>query len=153
MIDKGVVVEEGNHSSLMDAQGIYFGLVQQQNVPEIEEDKQLSFKQQENIEEIQTDSIEDPNIINLTSIDNIDKKKKNSITLNMLLMNKPEWIFIIFGCLSCICNGGIQPAFGIILSKLTAVNCFFLNFYKKKLNFIEKRFFKNVMNKFKNNKF
>ncbi|CAF4385702.1 unnamed protein product, partial [Rotaria sordida] len=25
------------------------------------------------------------------------------------------------GCIACVCNGGSQPAFGVILSKLTAV--------------------------------
>ena len=39
----------------------------------------------------------------------------------MLAMNKPEWLFIVIGCVACIINGGIQPVFGIILSKLTAV--------------------------------
>ncbi|CAF1352352.1 unnamed protein product [Adineta steineri] len=34
-------------------------------------------------------------------------------------MNKPEWIFILFGCIGCICNGVIQPTMEIVLSKLT----------------------------------
>ncbi|CAF2677139.1 unnamed protein product [Rotaria sp. Silwood2] len=49
------------------------------------------------------------------------KEKKNNAPLEMLIMNKPEWPFIIVGCFSCICNGGIQPVLGIILSKLIAV--------------------------------
>ena len=39
----------------------------------------------------------------------------------MFMMNKPEWPLIFVGCIACICNGGIQPVFGIILSKLIAV--------------------------------
>ncbi|CAF1218843.1 unnamed protein product [Rotaria sp. Silwood1] len=35
-------------------------------------------------------------------------------------MNKPELCYMIFGCIACICNGGIQPAFGVILSKVVA---------------------------------
>ncbi|CAF4892140.1 unnamed protein product [Rotaria sp. Silwood1] len=53
--------------------------------------------------------------------DNEIKKKKPNTALQILIMNKPEWILIIFGCIACICNGGIQPVFGVILSKLTAV--------------------------------
>ncbi len=66
-------------------------------------------------------------------------------------MNKPEWTFIAIGCLACICNGGIQPAFGIILSKLTAVDIFSFNsnFHMKIFILINKRFFKNVINKFR----
>ncbi|CAF0798965.1 unnamed protein product [Adineta steineri] len=36
-------------------------------------------------------------------------------------MSKPEWIFVLFECIGCICNGVIQPIMGIIQSKLTAV--------------------------------
>ncbi|CAF2579229.1 unnamed protein product [Rotaria sp. Silwood2] len=39
----------------------------------------------------------------------------------MLAMNRPELTIILFACLSCICNGGIQPAFGVVLSKVIAV--------------------------------
>ncbi len=58
-------------------------------------------------------------------------------------MNKPEWTFIAIGCLACICNGGIQPAFGIILSKLTAVDIFSFNsnFHMKIFILIKKKVF------------
>lgn len=163
-----MIVEQGTHQSLIDAQGVYFGLVEQQNLPELKEKTHpINYAEQENIKIISTDHIEEeeePSSIintlfenkdNSISKDSIDKKTKNNITFQMLLMNKPEWLIIIFGCISCICNGGIQPAFGIILSKLTAVKFFFLFFYKS-MNFIQtkkKRFFKNVMNKFKKNEF
>lgn len=32
-------------------------------------------------------------------------------------LNSPEWFYILIGCLAAIINGGVQPAFGIILSK------------------------------------
>ncbi|CAF5027108.1 unnamed protein product [Rotaria sp. Silwood1] len=41
--------------------------------------------------------------------------------LTVLRMNSPEWFYIILACLACICNGGVQPAFGVILSKMIAV--------------------------------
>jgi len=46
----------------------------------------------------------------------------------MLMMNRPEWSLIVVACVACIITGGIQPVFGIILSKLTAVDffCFIL---------------------------
>ncbi|CAF1523136.1 unnamed protein product, partial [Didymodactylos carnosus] len=49
------------------------------------------------------------------------KGKKPSPSLTMLKMNRPEWLYIVFGCIGCLCNGGIQPAYGVILSKLIAV--------------------------------
>lgn len=38
-------------------------------------------------------------------------------------LNSPEWYFILIGCLAAIINGGVQPAFGIILSKSISVSC------------------------------
>jgi presenilin-like A22 family membrane protease len=46
----------------------------------------------------------------------------------MLIMNKPEWPLIIIACFACFINGAIQPVFGIILSKLIAVNFVFVRF-------------------------
>ena len=43
------------------------------------------------------------------------------------MMNKPEWILIFFACISCLISGGTQPAFGVILSKLSVVK---LNAYE-----------------------
>lgn len=37
-------------------------------------------------------------------------------------LNKPEWMFIVLGCLSAIISGGVQPAFGVILSRAIAVS-------------------------------
>ena len=39
----------------------------------------------------------------------------------MFMINRPEWLVIVLGCLVGICNGGIQPGFGVVRSKLTAV--------------------------------
>ena len=47
VMDKGEVVEEGDHESLMNARGVYFGLVEQQNLRLAEEEEQLAFEQQE----------------------------------------------------------------------------------------------------------
>lgn len=43
----------------------------------------------------------------------------------VLLMNKPEWIYIFIGCLASIATGAVQPGFAVILSKVLALfgNC------------------------------
>jgi len=51
---KGEIVEEGDHESLMRSQGTYFSLVEQQNLRLAEEEEQLVFEQQENVEIVQT---------------------------------------------------------------------------------------------------
>ncbi|CAF3084747.1 unnamed protein product [Rotaria sp. Silwood2] len=150
VMHKGNVVEEGDHESLMRARGTYFALVEQQNLRRAEEEEQLALEQRERngsivahpMEEIQLSFARKraSTIISITSsvrnalygkrknsktgesINEEDiKEKKPNAALKMLKMNKKEWIFILIGCISCLCNGGIQPAFGVVLSKLTAV--------------------------------
>jgi hypothetical protein len=41
----------------------------------------------------------------------------------MMKMNKPEWLLILIGCIASICNGGLQPATGIVMGKYISV-CF-----------------------------
>ncbi|CAF4606452.1 unnamed protein product, partial [Rotaria sp. Silwood2] len=49
------------------------------------------------------------------------KKKINFSFLKLLTLNKPEWIYILFGCITSLINGGIEPTFALILSKLVSV--------------------------------
>lgn len=37
-------------------------------------------------------------------------------------MNRPEWGYIFLGCIGSAVAGGIQPAFGVVLSKATNVS-------------------------------
>ncbi|CAF1014116.1 unnamed protein product [Rotaria sordida] len=148
VMHKGNVVEEGDHESLMRIRGTYFALVEQQNLRRAEEEEQLTIEHRESIVDHQTEDIQlgftrrrASTIVSITSsiMDALYGRRKNSTTgetviegediqvkkpnaaLKMLKMNKPEWLFIVIGCIACLCNGGIQPAFGVVLSKLTAV--------------------------------
>ena len=40
----------------------------------------------------------------------------------LMKMNAPEWKFIVLGCLSAIINGGVQPSFAVIFSKIIGVS-------------------------------
>ncbi len=46
-MNKGEVVEEGDHDTLMRSRGIYYGLVEQQNLRRAEEEEQINFERQE----------------------------------------------------------------------------------------------------------
>lgn len=39
----------------------------------------------------------------------------------LFMLNKPEWGFIIIGCIASIISGAVQPAFSIVFSKVIAV--------------------------------
>jgi hypothetical protein len=37
-------------------------------------------------------------------------------------MNRPEWGYILIGCIASVIAGGIQPAFGVVLAKAVGVS-------------------------------
>lgn len=41
--------------------------------------------------------------------------------MRILALNKPEWFYILVGCIACIVSGGANPAFSIVFSKVIAV--------------------------------
>ncbi|KAI8789977.1 multidrug resistance protein 1, partial [Biomphalaria glabrata] len=49
------------------------------------------------------------------------EKLPNAPFTRLMEMNAPEWHFIMLGCLSSIFNGGVQPAFAVIFSKILGV--------------------------------
>ncbi|CAF1223645.1 unnamed protein product [Rotaria sordida] len=153
VLDKGSVIEEGNHKTLMNARSVYYGLVEAQNLrmknndqKELENDEgdEISIDNELNRSVLISDhnkschnkSIEEDQINQKG--DQIDESQETVALLKqedyssdhysgrspffaVLRMNSPEWFYIILACLACICNGGVQPIFGIILSKVIAV--------------------------------
>lgn len=47
VMQKGEVVEEGAHDSLMEARGIYFHMVEQQSLRQAEEEEEFDFEQRQ----------------------------------------------------------------------------------------------------------
>jgi len=148
VMEKGEIVEEGNHDTLMRAKGTYFGLVEQQTLHQVEEAEELESEQEEATkillrQETNTGSIEqrprESTIISLTPSvfsalyrkkssnlgDDLDKKNeeqvKQNTTLAILRMNKPEWILIAIGCIVASLNGARDPGYSFVQTKLTIV--------------------------------
>ncbi|CAF0842431.1 unnamed protein product [Adineta steineri] len=119
----GEIIEKGNHELLMNIQSIYYNLIQKQNLHN-KQDKTNSIPEEENKQRgMNTVSLQSLKNNQNKQLEEINEKKKvrRIISSQLLRMNKPEWIFILFGCIGCICNGMIQPTMEIVLSKLTAV--------------------------------
>lgn len=118
----GEVVEKGTHKSLLRARGTYFNLVEQQNLRQIETDStpNPNFGPMK-IESTDESQSQTPSIVLPINDNDPRSEKKKHVGLTMFKMNRPEWMLIGIGCLACVINGGMQPAFGIILSKLTSV--------------------------------
>ncbi|CAF1041557.1 unnamed protein product [Rotaria sp. Silwood1] len=136
VLDKGSVIEEGNHKTLMDERGVYYGLVEAQNLHvdekdgKIDEDDDTPAIYTYDRKRTMSDHLRRGTDTSAEKIEMTDKTNQIDTTteytgpspfFTMLKMNRPELTIIIFACLSCLCNGGIQPAFGVILSKVIAV--------------------------------
>lgn len=61
-MDKGEVVEEGDHDSLMRALGTYHTLVEQQNLRRAEEEEQLAFERQESTGHVLSHQVEEDHL-------------------------------------------------------------------------------------------
>jgi ABC-type multidrug transport system ATPase subunit len=85
VMHKGEVVEEGNHESLMANRGIYFGLVEQQNLMRAEEEEQLDFERRESMEVLRVYQEEE----NRTAI--AQKRGSSAISLT------PSVIAVLYG--------------------------------------------------------
>ena len=48
--------------------------------------------------------------------------------LKVLALNKPEWYFIVIGCIASLISGAVQPAFSIVFSKAIYVRVYFGTF-------------------------
>ncbi|CAF2002613.1 unnamed protein product [Rotaria magnacalcarata] len=127
VMKKGEIVEEGDHESLMNIQGLYFNLAKQQNLRQPEEvESKLEDKDMNTL--MITDQ---PNDISIDDsydlLVNDDKnkietkEKKENTMLAILRMNKPEWILIAIGCITASIIGARDPVYCIIQTKLATV--------------------------------
>ncbi|CAF1230146.1 unnamed protein product, partial [Didymodactylos carnosus] len=123
VLDHGTLIEQGNHQSLMDTHGIYYDLIQQQQqdfdcLPSNNNDVESSSINQRNSQNL--NSVFSPlfEILNNNNKPRQNYKETHLPFLAVLKMNKPEWLYILFGCFVCLINGGLQPTHGVIISKL-----------------------------------
>ncbi|CAF4307550.1 unnamed protein product, partial [Rotaria sp. Silwood2] len=95
VIDKGMVIEEGNHETLMKRQSNYYNLVKSQ-----------AFE-----EPLETDDYQ-PQLSELTP---------DWPSLAILKLNRPEILLILTGAFTSIFNGGLEPTSSILLSEIIGV--------------------------------
>uniref|UniRef100_A0A9J8BFG7 ATP-binding cassette sub-family B member 5 n=2 Tax=Cyprinus carpio TaxID=7962 RepID=A0A9J8BFG7_CYPCA len=101
----GEIVELGTHDELMERKGIYQSLVTMQ--------------------------VRNPHLSIWIGLDHLELKHKsfrgkqekvpNVSFLTVLKLNHPEWPYIVVGVLCATINGGLEPAFSVIYSKIISV--------------------------------
>ncbi|KAH9508579.1 ATP-dependent translocase ABCB1 [Bulinus truncatus] len=121
--DKGVAVERGTHEELMAVKGIYYQLVTNQSQAKDEDEEKSAEEKQRERSLSQNGAVKDFNR-QLTNVEdkNVEKDKlPNAPFTRLMKLNAPEWHFILLGCFSSIFNGGVQPAFAVIFSRILGV--------------------------------
>uniref|UniRef100_A0AAY4AHF9 ATP-binding cassette, sub-family B (MDR/TAP), member 4 n=1 Tax=Denticeps clupeoides TaxID=299321 RepID=A0AAY4AHF9_9TELE len=126
----GSIVELGTHSELMDKKGVYHSLVTMQTL-------KSTATEGEEVEEAVPDG-KSPALSSLSehtlfrqvsngsyvnsekNVQDVDKES-NVNFLHVLKWNLPEWPYMVLGVFCATINGGLQPAFAVIFSKIIAV--------------------------------
>ncbi|KAF4076001.1 hypothetical protein AMELA_G00225410 [Ameiurus melas] len=133
----GNIVELGTHDELMQKKGVYHSLVTMQ-----------TFNSTEATEELKAEVVgldeKSPSVSSMTEHtlyrqksksfigsekgqenahkDSVQEEKVPEVSFfKVLSLNKEEWPYMVVGIFCAIINGGIQPAFAIIFSKIVAV--------------------------------
>uniref|UniRef100_A0A8C4KYR4 ATP binding cassette subfamily B member 1 n=1 Tax=Equus asinus asinus TaxID=83772 RepID=A0A8C4KYR4_EQUAS len=137
-LDDGVIVEEGNHDELMKEKGIYFKLVTMQTRGnEIELESAIGESQSE-IDALEMSpkdsgsslirrrstrkSIREPQGQERKLSTKEDENVPPVSFWRILKLNITEWPYFVVGIFCAIINGGLQPAFSIIFSRIIGVS-------------------------------
>ncbi|XP_053465065.1 ATP-dependent translocase ABCB1 isoform X2 [Nycticebus coucang] len=137
--DDGVIVEKGNHDELMKQKGIYFKLVTMQtagNEIELENTADESKSEIDGLEMSSKDSGSSlmrrrSTLRSIRGSQSQDRKLSTKEALDedvppvsfwrILKLNLSEWPYFVVGVFCAIVNGGLQPAFSVIFSKIVGV--------------------------------
>ncbi|XP_006779228.1 PREDICTED: multidrug resistance protein 1 [Myotis davidii] len=137
--DDGVIVEKGNHDELMKEKGIYFKLVTMQtrgNEIELENETSESKSETDDLEMSPKDSgsslvrrrssrksIHAPQSQDrkLSEKEALDEDLPPVSFWRILKLNITEWPYFVVGIFCAIINGGLQPAFSVIFSKIIGI--------------------------------
>ncbi|XP_030055624.1 ATP-dependent translocase ABCB1 isoform X2 [Microcaecilia unicolor] len=139
--EDGIIAELGSHKELMQRKGVYFNLVtiqasRTQNEMEEEEtelsigscspetspkrfDSKLIRRKSSRRSSKRTKGAED-NDSDEKNIE-LDERVPPVSFLKIMMLNKKEWPYFVVGIICAIINGGLQPAFAIIFSKIIGV--------------------------------
>uniref|UniRef100_A0A8C9QQL5 ATP binding cassette subfamily B member 1 n=1 Tax=Spermophilus dauricus TaxID=99837 RepID=A0A8C9QQL5_SPEDA len=138
--DDGVIVEKGNHDELMKEKGVYFKLVTMQtggNEIELENEVDESkididvfhmpskdsgssiIRRKSTLKSIHGPQGQDKKEVSVPGL--LDENVPLVSFWRILKLNLTEWPYFVVGVFCSIINGGLQPAFSIILSRIIGV--------------------------------
>lgn len=138
----GKVFEQGTHDELMATKGFYYQLVMNQTNKKQEDEDEAEIDQ---FQRVGSARGEKPHLVRLLSQGSNDKTLQRMLSVSeslpdkkskkedekedlpkapfsrLMKMNAPEWKYIFLGCIAALINGGVQPSFAVIFSKIIGV--------------------------------
>ncbi|CAF0875542.1 unnamed protein product [Adineta steineri] len=130
VLDKGSVIEEGTHETLLAKEGgKYQTMVKMQQ-------SEKTIGTQDGLMNMAKAAAEDEEqlferVRQLSESEAIDTNRRasmsakgKSVFLRLMKMNSPEWVFILIGCLACLLGGLRGPTFSILFAKIINVSNF-----------------------------
>ncbi|XP_041708101.1 ATP-dependent translocase ABCB1-like isoform X2 [Coregonus clupeaformis] len=136
---KGEIVELGTHSQLMEKEGVYHTLVTMQTFKSSEEGEEAVEEQVLEEKGASVTPFSETTLIRRKSTkgssfigsekgdkDKTEKEEEDEEVppvsfLKVLKLNLPEWPYMVVGVICATINGGMQPLFAVIFSKIIAV--------------------------------
>ena len=127
-IDGGEVREVGTHEELMNKNGLYYSLVNRQLAGRDE-----NFEDEDNTRDTAENNVKMSNgiserqlskqksVIKKKTEDTEVKQSKAKLIWRLMMMNKPEWPYILIGCIFSIAFGALTPLFGTLFGDVMEV--------------------------------
>lgn len=145
VLSEGQVIEEGNHSKLMDLKGAYYNLVQSQGLTETTDDNkqskfivntykinnkhfiamllievEIKLRKMSGLVRQSTFNEEDDEEENQEQLD--EHKQIEGSVIEVLKLNKTEWFPLLVGLICSIVSGASLPVYGIIFGDIVGVS-------------------------------
>ncbi|XP_069318702.1 ATP-dependent translocase ABCB1 [Eulemur rufifrons] len=137
--EDGVIAEKGNHDDLMKEKGIYFKLVTMQTAGNEIELENVAGESKSEIDALEMSSNESGSSLirkrstrksirgsqgqdrKLSTKEALDEDVPQVSFWRILKLNLTEWPYFVVGVFCAIINGGLQPAFSVIFSKIIGI--------------------------------
>ncbi|XP_019479255.1 PREDICTED: multidrug resistance protein 1 [Hipposideros armiger] len=136
--DNGVIVEKGNHDELMREKGLYFKLVTMQTRGNEIEFENVNGETKNEMNALEMSPKESGSSLirrstrksiqatqgqerKLSTKEALDENVPPVSFWRILKLNITEWPYFVVGIFCAIINGGLQPAFSVIFSKIIGI--------------------------------
>ena len=131
VMHRGQVIEQGTHESLLDAQGMYFNLVNAQNLSlgsedssDTEHGKNTDEEQPGELERVTTTKSAQSVLLNEVAPEKDDISRRQSLAKCLFLIlyeQRRHWIYFLLGGICAVCGGGAFPAQAVLFAKVITV--------------------------------